>query len=106
MHVSWSARIQTLPLDAVAVHHVPDTPRYGRARSYLDYRLVRGHLLGVRAGEVSDTLEIAGWAPPGHGHGAGYYFCIRLYLQGGRLIGAILFCFWDGTEASRGFRTA
>ena len=44
------------------------------------------------------------WAPPGHGRGPGYYCCFRIYHPQGETLFALLFCFYDGTEGSPGFK--
>lgn len=103
--MNWLAALQALPPHCVGVQHVPETPRYVRARVKLDFLLQRGILLGIRRGEVALSMEVAGWAPPGHGRGPGYYFCFRVFMRDDQPERAVLFCFWDGTEGSRGFRS-
>ena len=97
--------LSPLGADDIFVMHQPDTPRYARARQKLRFLVDRGSLLGVRRGEQPGTVEVAAWAPPGHGRGPGYYFCLRIVRVGQIPERAVLFCFWDGTESSPTFRT-
>ncbi|MEZ4227507.1 MAG: hypothetical protein R3B13_41595, partial [Polyangiaceae bacterium] len=49
---------------------------------------------------------VAAWAPPPTGRGSGYYWCVRLHLdEHERVELAVLYCFYDGTERSPGFRS-
>jgi len=69
--------------------------------------LSRSVPLGVRAGEagISVAVEVALWASPPTGRGYGFYSCFRLLREAGVVTAAVLFCFYDGTERSPGFRT-
>ena len=102
----WLERIRALSRDRRIVQHEPETPRYARARLRFDYILTAASVLGVRATEHPAVVEVALWAPPPAGRGAGFYSCIRVYLdESGGVVFAVLFCFWDGTERSRGFHS-
>ena len=94
--------MRELPATHRFVAHEPETPRYARARQKLRYLLREGVYLGTAdlADWRSGRLEIAVWAPPGQGRGPGYYGCFRLFLEGWLVTGAVLFCFYDGTESS------
>ena len=102
----WLERVRRLSTDQVFVQHNPPTPRYGRAQSKLAYLIREGNLLGTKPvlGEP-DRIEIAIWAKPAAGRGHGYYACFRLFLERGDLLAALLFCFYDGTEQSPGFKS-
>lgn len=105
--MNWLDVIRDLSPQQRAVQHQPETPRYSRARSKLRYVLNQGIYLGQRPESWNrEAVEIAIWAPPGHGRGPGYYACFRLYLEEEAATFAVLFCFYDGTENSPGFRSA
>ena len=101
----WTQAVR-LPRRLFFVLHEPETERYARAREYLKFLKESGKLLGQRipADEI-DGLEVALWAPPPDGRGPGFYFCVRLYFDEGKVSLARLFCFYDGSERSPGFRT-
>lgn len=106
MHYNWWDAVRQLPSSHRFVSHEPETPRYARARQKLRYLLREGEYLGttgVAAGD--DVLEIAVWAPSDQGRGHGYYGCFRLFIEDGVTTGAVLFCFYDGTESSPGLAT-
>lgn len=95
-----------LPRRMRLVLHQPETARYQRARARFDYLMEAAHVLGVRAsGSSGSSLEVALWAPPPAGQGYGLYACVRLYYDGHALNLAVLFCFYDGTEGSPGFKS-
>ena len=102
--MNWLEQIRNLLPHQLAVEHQPETPRYSRARSKLRHIVNRGKYLGKRE-EKERTLEIAVWTPPEHGRGTGYYCCFRVYFKDDELLYAVLFCFYDGTEKSPGFRS-
>jgi hypothetical protein len=104
--LNWLSQLQTLPPDRLFVEHHPPTPRYGRAQSKLRWLVRESVLLGERpASRKSDnSVEIAVWARPATGK-HGYYSCFRLFLEGEEVLSALLFCFYDGTEESPGFRS-
>lgn len=104
--MSWLESIRSLPLSRLAVHHEPETPRYRRARSKVLYLLNASELLGVRPADYPGAVELALWAPAPSGRGNGYYSCLRVFVSQDREATAgLFFCFWDGTEASPGFRS-
>lgn len=103
--MDWLQELRNLPPNRRAVQHHPETPRYARARAKLRYIIERGIFLGIRQHALSgNAVEVAVWAPPGHGTGAGYYCCFRLLLEQEEVAFAVLFCFYDGTERSPGFK--
>ncbi len=101
----WLARLQELPADQVFVQHEPPTARYGRAQAKLAYLIREAHYLGCRATDRADATEIAIWARPSAGRGYGYYACFRFFVRGEEPMVAVLFCFYDGTDRSPGFKT-
>jgi len=104
--MDWLKAVRELPTCQCAVQHQPETPRYARARTKLRYVLERGTYLGVRQSQLHpQAMEIAVWAPPGHGRGAGYYCCFRVFLDQDHVDFTLLFCFYDGTEGSPGFKS-
>lgn len=104
--MDWLGQIRGLPSRAVGVHHEPLTPRYRRAGIKLRYILIKSTVLGARTDpERRDSaIEIACWAPPGHGRGPGYYTCFRLFFEGDLLTRATLYCFYDGSQDCPGFK--
>ena len=105
-HRDWLSEIRALPKSRVFVQHNPPTPRYGRAASKLGYLLRSAVVLGVRReGAADERVEISVWAPNAEGRGTGYYGCFRLYFERDAVSLALLFCFYDGTEKSPGFRS-
>lgn len=106
VEATWLDRVRDLPPERVFVQHNPPTARYGRAQVKLGYVLREAHYLGVREAEGSQTrLEIATWTRAPSGRGFGYYACFRLYFDKDVLAAAMLFCFYDGTERSPGFKS-
>ena len=103
--VDWLERVRRLSAEQVFVQHNPPTPRYGRAQAKLPYLIREGRLLGSKSVDTPDRIEIALWARPASGRGHGYYGCFRLFLEDGDVLAALLFCFYDGTENSPGFKT-
>ena len=106
--MNWLDAVRALPKQALVVSHNPMTPRYDRALAKMSYLLRRSILLGERdADQHADAVEIATWAPPPTGRGDGYYCCFRLHLdEHGQVWFARLFCFYDGTESSHGFKSS
>jgi len=102
----WLASLQVLTPEQIYVHHVPVTPRYGRAAQKLRYLLRASSALGQRASAHRDAeaVEIATWAPP-QGRGHGYYACFRIFIEKGEPSVAVLFSFYDGTDKSPGFKS-
>lgn len=105
--MSWIAKLRALGPERIYVQHSPMTPRYGRAAQKLRYVLRASSVLGQRAlvGPDTDAIEIATWAPPQHGRGHGYYACFRIFRHEGEPSAAVLFCFYDGTDKSPGFKS-
>lgn len=104
--MDWLEELCNVPRGRVFVQHEPETPRYGRARAKLRYILGHGTVLGARRHTESAAVEVAVWAPPSTGLGHGYYACFRLVRAPASEVYALLFCFYDGTERSPGFRSA
>jgi len=107
MHISWWETVKDLPPTHRFVVHEPETPRYARARQKLRYLVSTGEFLGwIRApGDDEQSIEVAVWARPEQGRGPGYYGCFRLFIEDSVTTGAVLFCFYDGTESSPGLST-
>ena len=103
----WLALLKELPDDRIFVQHEPPTPRYGRAQTKLRYVLRASNYLGWRhsRGSAADSIDIALWSPPAHGRGHGYYTCFRLLRSDDEVVAGVLFCFYDGTEKSPGFKS-
>ena len=103
--MDWLDRIRNLDDRHLAVEHQPETHRYSRGRSKLRYLVNQGQILGQTAvcGRENE-MEIALWSPPEQGR-SGYYSCFRIYHSKGDITFAVLFCFYDGTENSPGFRS-
>ena len=100
-HEDWWEAVRELPATNRFVAHEPETPRYARARQKLRYLIREGVYLGlIRRQEDEINVEIAVWAPPDQRRGPGYYGCFRLYIEESVPAGAVLFCFYDGTESS------
>ena len=101
------AELQALGPEQIFVQHFPMTPRYGRAAQKLRYILRASSVLGQRAvaDPGIDAVEVAVWAPPPYGRGHGYYVCFRVFMEDGQPSAAVLFCFYDGTGKSPGFRS-
>lgn len=98
--------MRRLSSDRVFVQHNPPTPRYGRAQAKLSWILKTSTSLGLRPHEsAADRVELSLWAPNPEGRGHGYYACFRLFFESEVVTAAMLFCFYDGTEKSPGFRT-
>ena len=104
----WLESLRSLRDDQRAVVHQPETARYARARAKLRYLLASSVALGVRPSEIGSrsAVEIACWARPSTGRGHGYFSAFRLYREEGVAVLGVLFCFYDGTESSPGFRSA
>jgi len=101
MHTDWWEAVKDLPAGHRFVTHEPETRRYARARQKLRYLIREGVCLGSSGPPESDgRIEIAVWAPPDQRRGPGYYGCFRLFLESAVVTGAVLFCFYDGTESS------
>ena len=99
--MDWLEKIRNLDRQMRSVKHSPFTPRYQKANIKLDYLLRSGRYLGVhRDSGNSEAIEIACWAPQGHGRGPGFFFCFRIFLSKDKPTRACLFCFYDGTENS------
>jgi len=105
MHKDWWDAVKQLPAVHRFVAHEPETPRYTRPRQKLRYVVREGIYLGSSDASIDEPIEIAVWAPPDHGRGSGYYCCFRLFSEYGIVTGAVLFCFYDGTESSPGLLT-
>ena len=102
----WLHDVRALPARSVFVRHEPPTPRYGRAQAKLRYLLRESVVIGRRDADYPGAVEIAAWARPPSG-GFDYYSCFRLFLGDEReIMMTVLFCFYDGTEKSPGFRSA
>jgi len=101
MHINWWNSVKELPPTHRFVAHEPETPRYARARQKLRYLIREGFYLGsIGALESESRIEIAIWAPSDQRRGSGYYGCFRLFIEDAVTTGAVLFCFYDGTESS------
>ena len=97
--------LRQLNADQIAVVHNPMSTRYRRAGTRVDYLVRHGVSLGRREHDSlppSDALEVALWAPPPSGSGRGYYACFRVEFDDGYPVFAVLFAFYDGTDASPG----
>lgn len=102
----WLGSLRAMPLDLVGVSHEPMTFRYSRAFDKRLYLLREGILLGVRSASYKQSLEIALFAEHPNGNSKhGYYACFRIFLSDeNSVLSAVLFCFYDGTEKSPGFK--
>lgn len=100
--MDWLKRLREVPDGQRVVQHRPETDRYARARLLLRYVVRAAAFLGSRMGDSGD--EIAVWCAPASGRGHGYYACFR-FIEHERTTWAVLFCFYDGTESSPGFRS-
>jgi hypothetical protein len=105
--VDWLEELRQLPAERRAVQHEPETPRYAKARQKLRYIVREARLLGVQEDPERPGAAwlLAVWAPPDRGIGYGYYACFRAYLDQGRILLAVLYCLYDGTESSPGFKS-
>ena len=103
---NWLGVLKELPLDLVSVAHQPMTPRYSRALDKRIYLLREGVLLGERSASFKQAVEIALFAENPNGNKKpGYYACVRIFLDEKRtVLSAVIFCFYDGTEKSPGFK--
>jgi len=103
----WLSELQGLPEDRVFVQHEPPTPRYGRAQAKLCYVVRKSYCLGSRESPEhgEGAMDIALWCPPPQGRGYGYYTCFRIFQSEDEVVAAVLFCFYDGTEKSPGFKS-
>ena len=105
--LNWLEAVRLLPDEAVVVVHNPPTRRYARAHAKRTYILRESLQLGERPHDFDeDAVEIAMWAPSPRGQQNGFYSCMRLFLDSDRRVEeAAIYCFYDGTETSPGFRT-
>lgn len=104
--MDWIEELRRLPPERRAVWHQPETPRYTKARQKLSYLVRQSVLLGEQPDpERASAHLLALWAPPESGSGAGYYSCFRVFLEEGVLTFAVLYCLYDGSERSPGFRS-
>lgn len=103
--MDWLEEIRRLPPQRRAVWHQPETPRYSKARQKLAFVIRESQFLGVKRDEENPSAILTAlWAPPGHGSGPGFYSCFRVFLEDKKAIFAVMYCFYDGTEGSPGFR--
>lgn len=98
-HTDWWEAVKGLTAAHRFVVHEPETPRYARARQKLRY-LVRGGISLGASRASAGRIELAVWAPPEHRRGPGYYGCFRLFIEETVVTGAVLYCFYDGSESS------
>ena len=104
--MDWLEELRRLAPDQRAVWHQPETPRYAKARQKLAYLIRAAQLLGCQPDpERSESTLVAVWAPPERGSGTGYYGCFRVFTEEKRPVFAVLYCFYDGTERSPGFKS-
>jgi hypothetical protein len=103
---NWLDALQKLPLDLVSVAHQPMTPRYSRAIDKRIYLLREGVLLGERSASYKQAVEVALFAENPNGNKKpGYYAGVRIFLDEKKtVLSAVIFCFYDGTEKSPGFK--
>jgi len=103
----WLGSLRKLPLDLVSVAHQPITPRYSRALDKRIYLLREGVLLGERSTGYKQAVEVAIFAENPNGNKKpGYYACLRIFLDEKKAVSsAVVFCFYDGTERSPGFKS-
>lgn len=104
---NWLDTLRELPLDLVGVAHQPMTLRYSRAFDKRIYLLREGILLGERSASYRQAIEIAIFAEnPNSNKKPGYYACLRIFLDEKKaVLSAVIFCFYDGTEKSPGFKS-
>ena len=106
LHIDWWETVKGLPSRHRFVAHEPETPRYARARQKLRYLMREGIYLGsIGTHGVESRIEIAVWAPPDQRRGPGFYGCFRLFIEDAVTTGAVLYCFYDGTESSPSLST-
>lgn len=100
--MDWLALLRGIPEERRLVMHEPETPRYRQARMRLRYIVDSAEYLGMQCDpERERAVLVAVWAPPGHGRGAGYYCCFRIFFgEDGMPTFAVMYCFYDGTERS------
>lgn len=104
--VAWLELLRQLPPDRRAVVHKPPTERYGIAYQKLHYVVRNALFLGTQPdAERPGSFLLAVWASPSDGRGFGYYCCFRLYFEEGDITFAAMYCFYDGTRKSPGFKT-
>ena len=103
----WLGALRELPLDLVSVAHQPMTPRYSRALNKRIYLLREGIQLGERSADYKQAIEIALFEENPNGNkNSGFYACVRIFLDEKRsVLSAVIFCFYDGTEKSPGFKS-
>ena len=105
--MDWLEEIRRLPAERRAVQHEPETPRYAKARQKLRYIVREASFLGAQEDPERPATAwlVAAWARPERGVGYGYYVCFRVYVEQSRVLLAVLYCLYDGTENSPGFRS-
>ena len=106
--VDWLEQLRTLPPQRRLVHHEPETARYRRARRYLDHVVRKSSCLGQRpaAEGPEHAVEVALWCRSPVGRGCGFYSGIRVYVIESAVALAVLFCFYDGLDASPCIKSA
>ena len=103
--MDWLGRARDLDDRHLAAEHQPETLRYSRARAKLRYLVNQGQQIGERSVQDRPSeVEIAVWSPPDQGR-YGCSSCFRIYHRRKIPTFAVLFCFYDGTENSPGFRS-
>lgn len=105
--MDWLEELRRLPPERRAVQHEPETPRYAKARQKLRYIVRETQLLGVVADpeRPGTAWLLATWAPPDRGVGPGYYACFSVFVDDERVLFAVLYCLYDATEHSPGFKS-
>jgi len=105
--VDWLEEVRRLPAERRAVQHEPETPRYAKARQKLRFIVREARLLGTQEDPERPAAAwlLAVWAPSERGIGHGYYACFRVYVDQARVLLAVLYCLYDGTESSPGFKS-
>jgi len=94
-------QLKSVDDDWVVVQHEPETARYGRARRRLRRLRNEAVFLGFRTlDDSSRVFEVAVFLVAGRGRGPGEYACFRCFHAASRLLSAVLFSYYDGTENS------
>lgn len=98
----WLPQLRQLPPQRVVVQHEPETARYKRARRYLTHVVRSSSCVGVRAAPEGpeNAVEAVLWCRSPVGRGCGFYSGLRVYVADGAVVFAVLFCFYDGRDAS------